>query len=430
MTDLPRPPSPSVRTAEASVWMTRLCALTAGGISLWLTVQKMRGGIDSVAGCGGAGGCSQVLGGRWSAWMGIPVSTIAAVFYAAVFLLTLSPLRRWLKNRAGTALITAACVSLLAAIWFLGVLLVVEKSFCPWCATIHTLGILWAAPVLWRTVRLGGISPAPAVAALAAVAVLIAGQISGPAPETFLLTDSGPAAPPSLAIPIPDAAQTSGPSGVTAVITLDAPLRKPVTVPVARDLLFQDGTLIFRPSELPLLGSPEAPHILVEYFDYTCASCRNMYQDLESAKQALGGKIAVIVLPCPLNRQCNPALPAAIPDHPGACVLARLSLAVWRRAPQEFAAFHRFLMQLPLPADEAAAKTRAVECCGGLSQLEAGLADPWVEGRINETVQEFAMIAAKQTKMPKLLIQGNVMMHGIARNSATLSALLRKQFGL
>lgn len=430
MTDSLRQPPTSVLTADAPVWVTRFCALAAGGISLWLTIQKMRGDIDAVAGCGGAGGCSQVLGGRWSAWMGVPVTTLAAAFYTVVFILTLQPVWKWMKTRAETALITAACISLLAAVWFVGLLVAVEKSFCPWCATIHALGVVWAVPVLWWTFRRRKIPAVAPIASLTVVGLLAAGQIFGPAPETFLLTESGPVSASPLSSPSTASVQTPLPAVMPAAPAPDPAPSAPVAVPVSRDLMFQDGTLIFRSSDLPLLGSPEAPHILVEYFDYTCASCRDMYRDLEAAKQALGGTIAVIVLPCPLNRQCNPALPAGIPDHPGACALARLSLAVWRKAPQEFPGFHQFLMQLPLPVDEAIAKTRAAECCGGLTQLEAGLADPWVEGRINETVQEFAMLAAKQPKMPKLLIQGNVMMHGIARNSATLTALLRKQFGL
>jgi protein-disulfide isomerase len=191
-----------------------------------------------------------------------------------------------------------------------------------------------------------------------------------------------------------------------------------------------DGTMYFRSGELPILGSRDAPHIMVEYFDYTCSSCRDMSKDLTAARAQLGDRIAVIVLPCPLNRQCNPALPAQVTDHAGACGLARLSLAVWRKAPDKFEAYHHFLMSLPLPANEPAARARAVQDCGGGAALDQALADPWIEGRINQTVQEYATLCAQQIKMPKLLLHGNVMMHGTARSAAVLTATLRQQYGL
>lgn len=191
-----------------------------------------------------------------------------------------------------------------------------------------------------------------------------------------------------------------------------------------------DGTMYFRSDELPILGSKDAPHIMVEYFDYTCASCRDMSKDLAAARAQLGGQVAVIVLPCPLNRQCNPALPAQVTDHAGACGLVRLSLAVWRRAPEKFEAYHHFLMSLPLPANEPAARARAAQDCGGEAALDQSLADPWIEGRINQTVQEYAALCVQQIKMPKLLLHGNVMMHGTARSAAVLTATLRQQFGL
>ncbi|MES2706949.1 MAG: vitamin K epoxide reductase family protein [Verrucomicrobiota bacterium] len=434
---------PPLLAAPFLRWLVRLAALGAGGIGLWLTIEKLTGRIDSIAGCGGAGGCSQVLGGRWSAWMGVPVSALAFVFYAVVLGLTFRPVYSKSPFKIDALLTAAALAALLAACWFLGLLVVVEKTFCPFCAAVHALGFLWAVPVLWRRASMGKLRGAPGFAVAAGVAVLILGQLFGPAPQTYLLTTTpaspSPAAPPASApVTLPAGAasppgQTAAPApgaaaGSTAAAT-PAPAAAPVPVPAAREISFQNGTMYFRTDELPILGPKDAAHVMVEYFDYTCASCRDMSKDMEAARAQLGGRIAVIVLACPLNRQCNSALPDQVPDHAGACTLARLSLAVWRKAPQQFEAYHQFLMALPLPPDETAARTRATEICGGADGLTLALADPWIEGRLNQTVQEYASLCVQQIKMPKLLLHGNVMMHGTARSAEQFIATLRQQFG-
>ena len=66
----PDPAAPS-RTAST----VRLAAgLIAVAICAVITTLKLNGAISSLAGCGAAGGCEAALGGRWSQWLGIPVT--------------------------------------------------------------------------------------------------------------------------------------------------------------------------------------------------------------------------------------------------------------------------------------------------------------------------------------------------------------------
>lgn len=79
-----------------------------------------------------------------------------------------------------------------------------------------------------------------------------------------------------------------------------------------RTILFKDKngrtTKSFRLGSVPLIGSPQAKKFLVKYFDYTCGSCCDMDEDLTTLLQKHREEIAVIVLPTPLNRSCNPFL--------------------------------------------------------------------------------------------------------------------------
>ena len=59
----------------------RILALLGFGVSAYLVWMKLTGQITSVVGCGGEGGCSNVLGSQWSQWFFIPVTAVSACFY-------------------------------------------------------------------------------------------------------------------------------------------------------------------------------------------------------------------------------------------------------------------------------------------------------------------------------------------------------------
>jgi uncharacterized membrane protein/protein-disulfide isomerase len=93
----------------------------------------------------------------------------------------------------------------------------------------------------------------------------------------------------------------------------------------------------------PILGSPEAPYVVLELFDYTCSHCQQMNQQLTAARKRYGQQFAILTLPVPLNRDCNPHYTRVNPRHADACELARLALSIWHLAPESFDAFHEWL---------------------------------------------------------------------------------------
>ena len=384
----------------------RLLSFSALTVCLWLFGRKLSGDITSIAGCGGEGGCSQVLGGRWSEWFQVPVTLLAALVHATVLSLTLPPVQRWL-GPAGDRCLPAAAVMLGgAAIYFLTLLYGVEHQHCPWCLGLHLTGITVAALILadaGRKLEWAGLGR-PGLTGILALGVLAAGQIWGPKPKTYLLTGgTGPAAP---------ALVVTGAGG--------------------REVSFLDGRLKYDTATLPLIGSPAAKYVMVEFFDYTCSSCRDLAGDLKELKKKWPETFAVIVLPAPLNRACNPSLKPAVRDHPGACELARLALALWKAKPEAFPEFHDFLLALPLPMTIerlAEARYKAVTLTSE-EAIAAALEDPWVGQRLKDNVAAFAQLTAQSIAMPKLLLPQSGVMHGTAHDTAEFVRVMETQFKL
>jgi protein-disulfide isomerase len=88
------------------------------------------------------------------------------------------------------------------------------------------------------------------------------------------------------------------------------------------------------PAHWPVLGSPDAPTVLLEMFDYTCGSCQQMSHRIHAARQKYGSALAIIVLPVSLNGQ----------HHATSQQLARLSLSVFVSDREQFENYHEWLL--------------------------------------------------------------------------------------
>jgi uncharacterized membrane protein len=374
----------------------RTLALVGFGVSAYLVWMKLTGQITSVVGCGGEGGCSNVLGSQWSQWFLIPVSAVSACFYLGVIVLT--------YKLSKSILTIAAFLLIMAAAWFMGLQVFVIKSFCPWCFTTHSIGILTAGVIFWKAR-----APFKArffFAPLLLMSVLILGQIYGPKPKTYAFTAEA-------GIEKREEVKAHN-EGKGRVVTFKDPAGRVVKT--------------YRLGSVPLLGSPDAKYFLVKYFDYTCQSCRTMEEDLTALMQTYPGQVAVIVLPTPLNRACNPYLNSKIHDHENACELARLGLAVWRAQPESFEDAHEILFQRP-PHSEVSARAELQEIIAA-EKLEAALKDPWIENVIKSNLEDYRALSSKRIEMPKLMIRGNKTMHGLSSSTEKFLKMIAKEFQL
>ena len=384
------------------LWLVRVLAAAALATSWWLTFQKWLAPRISVAGCGGSEGCATLLDSRWSQWFFMPVTLLAATVWLAVLLLTLPATSRHLGRTADQLLAACAVLLLAGALWFGFLMAFIVKAWCPWCAALHGAAVIVAAILLhstWKVSRSGerGLFAAAGQAGIAGAALLVLGQIFGKVPDTHLLTAEA-AAPPIVARP---------------------PLspQKAVT--------YLKGALVLPRWELPSIGSQGALHVLAGFSDYTCTACRAQHSDLKALLKSAPETYAVLILPTPLERSCNPHLPLNAQDHPHACALARLALAFWTEAPGQFPEFHDFLMTASLPLDPATAVLEASR----LAPLATLAPDsPAITDRISRNVAAWHQLSSDNAKLPKLILRDEIVLHGSTSSRERFMEIITETF--
>ena len=367
-----------------------LCGLLANVLLLY---WKLSGPAAGIAGCGGGSGCGEVLASRWSQVFGLPVPAPGVLVYVLLYAALL-----WRKNS-----LAAFCFAAIAgsAVWFVIVQAVLLRHFCPWCMAAHGVGgaiaVIGLLSCEWDEKFRRGLQAGTAAAFGLALA-----QLYGPAPVSHRIDGDL-----NFAI--------SQPGGIHAQGT-------------GRKIAFDGGRKIYDNSSLPRLGSVDAKHVLVEYFDYQCPACRTMSDYLSVLVEKHPADVCILLLPVPLDHGCNPSLAPADTGHPGSCGLARIALAVWRANPAAFPAVHRALLADP-PPDQASALSLARGFVPP-ARLDAAMADPWIDQLIQANIEDWVSFSGKTKQLPKLLITGKRILHGLPSGEADFIRVMERELNL
>ncbi len=377
-------------------WLSRLLlALALGGlaINLLLLFRRLLG--DGVVGCGGGSACAELLNSRWSQVFGIPVTVFGVLIYLGLVVSLIARNRPLLSPMLGVLIGVAA--------WFGWVQAVLLGRYCPWCMAAHAIGLCVAVLGLWRQVladHTGAVGMKAGVFATCAMLGLGLMQSYGPGAAAYRLDDFK-----SLA-----ATQTSG-------IYSRGDGRKAV---------FADGRRSYNVEAMPHLGRADAKCVLVEYLDYNCPSCQSMGGFLNALMAKHPADICVVILPVPLERSCNFLLSEEDEVFSGSCKLSKLALAVWRTHPEAFAKFHQTLLEGSTPE---AATAMAREFLSP-SEMVTALKDSWIEELISSNVHDCVAISTRSKKLPKLLITGARMLHGLPSGEAEFIRVMERELGL
>ena len=417
----------------------RLLLALTGGIALllagYLVYMKCTGQISNLRGCGAGEGCANLLGGRWGSWLLLPVSLWALLAYVGLLGLCATQLRHWWSR---TLAIFTGLLLLSAAIWFTFLQAVVERHFCLYCCGLHACGLVIATTLLPGL--LGGDFPGRRSAlrtavgmTVATMVLLIAGQIWGPQPATHQIHElaTGELAAATVLPPSESVTQELPPSDPPGLLSEPAAaahteLPRPPVTKTPRTVSYLDGQIRYTVGELPVIGDPAAEHILVEYFDYTCESCRDMQRELERVRRLYPEKFAVIVVPTPLNRSCNDYLYPGVRDHRYACELSRLGLAMWRADPQHFAEFHEELFRQQGRITPQQARATALQWVDPEVWQKAEQ-DPWIRDTLRRRPLTYKLLCRSGPRMPKVLLGGRRFMEGIPLSTAKLVQELQRQ---
>ncbi len=367
-----------------------LCGLL---LNLLLLYGKLANPSSEIMGCGGGGPCSDVLTSRWSQVLQIPVPALGAFVY--LFLLTSL---RWNKHFIA-GFCHAAIVG--SVVWFIIVQAVLLHHFCPWCIVAHAVGCFVAALGISNNNRENAFCKGLIAGAVGAVSLILV-QVYGPVPAAHWIDQEMNLT-------------ASRAAGIHAFGT-------------GRKIAFDDGRKIYNCASLPHLGSVDAKWVLVEYFDYQCGACHTMRAYLSALVRKHPTEICIVLLPVPLDHQCNPALELDDDGHPGSCELTKIALAVWRVKPEAYLALHEALMSDP-PPDRAAALTLAQEHISP-ARLDAAMLDPWIDRIIQADIADWVSFSGKTKVLPKLLVSGKRILHGLPSDEEDFIRVMEHELGL
>ncbi len=369
----------------------------AFSLSLYLGWASWKGG--GVAGCGPNSGCDQVLGSKWSYVGPIPVS-FGAILIDALWLLGLIKLASGHQQKLHRQffLFCAALVGS-SAVWFVMLQLLVLKAICPYCMVAHFCGLM--AAVLTFRYYFGNTYGRGLALAGGILPTVVIGMIQVYFPHSTQLASVVP--------------QQASPA---------------VSENKERVLSLYNGAFKLKPSELPMLGSTNAEHIMVSLFDYTCHHCREMHGFLKRQLTNYPGQFGIISLPMPLDADCNWIMKKTPVAHANACNYAQLGLAVFLAAPTKSSEFDEWLFTGEKPPPIHLAQQRAKDIVGP-EALKRALADEWVKSRIQEDISLYASNYHKIRKgqMPQLIL-GDLVSVGVISKQADFDKMVASQWGL
>ena len=164
--------------------------------------------------------------------------------------------------------------------------------------------------------------------------------------------------------------------------------------------------------ELPVIGDPDAPHVITLLFDWQCSHCRQLHLMLPDVVEQMYGKAAFICCPISLSRECNPLVPLTSTDRfTGSCKLLHIGLALWRTDPALFQRYEEWYWGDPTkgwnpPGVEQA--TQFAQDLIGTDRLETAINDPWIESYLQTVLQVFGRTSSGgRSAVPRLIYNGN-----------------------
>lgn len=370
-----------------------------------------------IRGCGG-GGCAGAWASKWSTLFGVPVAAGAALVYLSMLVLLCIPGGNAFSKRPvirANGLLLLASIALLSILYFAGIQVFILHQVCKWCLAAHAFGLIAVVGVLMQRPWAPEVGeycfarPRPVAAILLGVgafAAFAAAQAVDPGPATHKIVEAPPTETPP--------ATTPAPSTESDLEPID-----PHRQSEPARLRLPDGSWV-EPGQFPTIGPVDAERVVFKLYDYTCDACRDIHNDLEEVWPGLDGDAALVLIPCPLNRDCHPGLPRSIENHRYACELAEIALAVWYAAPDRFHDYHRWAFaNRPRPdAAQAYAATLAPDV-----DWETARSDPRIDEDIAMAADLFAY--AGGPRMPKLHLPDGRVVVGVTRDTNETRRILR-----
>ena len=363
-------------------------ALVMSAILSW---HYLEGG--SMIGCRGGSPCDQVIHSQWSMVAGVlPVSGLAVGTYLALFIASLfiGPATEASIRRLAWSVMLILVGSVAgSAIWFTIVQRWIIGDFCPYCMTTHIAGLLLSALVIWRAITEFDDH---------------SNDIPLKNPEKNQNVSS--AKPRRIIRPLRA-------MGLAMIGLVLAGILAACQICYTRSAVYRDGVSQTNLPAIdhhagPMVGSPDAPYVVILLFDYQCSHCQKLHFMLDEAIRRYDGKLAFALCPAPLNSKCNPYIPRDVDEFKNSCELARIGLAVWLAKREAFPAFEKWMYTFESsdswrPRSLESVRARAVELVSQ-AKFDTAWDDPWIGQYIQTSICIYGQtIQSDKGGIPKLI---------------------------
>jgi uncharacterized membrane protein len=429
------------------VWLRVLLgvALAGAGYLAWVSIHN-----GPVAGCGAESGCNKVLQSRWAYWLDIPVSVPALLVYLALLGTTVLLRKRPSpddQRGSWAAIIVLSVIVGGAALWFVGLQVFVIKAFCKFCMTAHACGFaaallclknipfatdpdtpMWTPGSGKRGVPRSAVWLLTSIG-LAGVVVLAGGQLLVQKERNVVkvLGPSGGPAGKSSSGNLKTSHPAQSSTNVAQLPELPGPHPRFIA---PRLLSLYSNQFLLKLDTVPMIGPPDASHVIVSLFDYTCPHCRALHPILLQTQRLFGNRLGIVCLPMPISTNCDKLLPATIHSVSNACEYAQLGLAVWRANRESYRGFDDWMFAPDRPPPLEQARQYAAGLVGK-DKLEAALADPWVQKQIATDCElHYANWTVADTPIMPQLIVGPTISAGPLNSVEHLEILLNRYLGI
>lgn len=446
--------------------------LAVSGYLTWTTWSA-----TEVAGCSGgeAVDCDYVLSSHWSKWLGIPVSLFGALTYLGI-LVTVVLFARDEQSTAPTLLLTCTLMAAGSATWFVGLQIFLLESFCLYCMAVHlcSLTICGLTIFLLRSnvpvtdhqqmSMLLGVNPYAATddqqesPSVSSCRPILASGVAAGGVLVLMLGQFLFGQDPGLQYEeLPTASSEIEETATVATVSESTDAETTEQTPTDPPEVLKDGTddetdSLFETendelmssaspeprmisfgglqepidvTNVPILGSPDAEHVLLEMLDYTCPHCRNLHPHVEASLERYGNQLAFVVFHVPLSKKCNPHVKRDHWSHRNACDYARLALSTWRLDRSKFAEYHSWLMSSKRPPVVVEARRTAMDLVGAEVLLDENLKA--------DSLRSFAGNSDDMKKMHTglpLILTTRGMLKGVPKTEAEWFKFLEETLGI
>lgn len=383
------PISPENDVSPRRTWLFRAVALVALLVSGYLAAIAIQS--SGPAGCGDSAviDCDHVLKTRWSQWFHIPVAIPAVLLYSTLLITSFLNLRS-----AKPLQVTLGLTAGLASLWFAGLQFLIIGKLCSYCLVVHGCGFaifLMTVADVTREIRTKHHFPAiPIAGTVFLILALISVQMTV-IPNDLEITEaevsddsveldsldaaadsshenqvdenqvdirsSESTAPPASKLDDGASSDTNLASNTDQISSAESD-RSQVKAP-GKIMTILKGKARVDTTNHPFVGDRDADETFIKLFDYSCPDCRMLHRQLETYAKQRNRRIALVLMPVPMNKDCNPYITKTGSKHLLACEYAKLALAFWLADPQQFPAFHEWMMKDEYPPSVTAAKMHA-----------------------------------------------------------------------